>query len=358
MTVINMDCRKGMATMPANSFDSIVTDPPYGLSKQPKIREVLKHWLAGDDYTATGGGFMGKSWDSFVPGPLTWVEAYRVLKPGGYVACFAGSRTVDLMSMSLRLGGFEVIDMCQWIYGSGFPKSMNLQKATGSDEWEGWGTALKPAHEPIMIARKPLDGTYANNILTHGVGGLNIDGCRVEATDSQLAEKYASVPADSVRGNTIYGEDSSPRRTEPHAAGRWPGNVLHDGALPDPMDKYFYCAKASAADREAGLELMKLQTTASVTERDPDSAGHNNPRGGTRGADRANIHPTVKPTELMRWLCRLITPPGGTILDPFTGSGSTGRGAVLENFNFIGFELGEEYAEIARARIADAKATK
>ncbi|MBV1928921.1 MAG: site-specific DNA-methyltransferase, partial [Gammaproteobacteria bacterium] len=185
MTVINMDCRAGMATMPANSFDSIVTDPPYGLSKQPKIREVLKHWLAGDDYTATGGGFMGKSWDSFVPGPLTWAEAYRVLKPGGYIACFAGSRTVDLMSMSLRLGGFEVVDMCHWLYGSGFPKSMNLQKATGSDEWEGWGTALKPAHEPIIIARKPLDGTYANNILTHGVGGLNISGCRVGSEEMQ-----------------------------------------------------------------------------------------------------------------------------------------------------------------------------
>ena len=450
MTVINMDCRKGMATMPANSMDSIVTDPPYGLSKQPNIREVLKHWLAGDDYTATGGGFMGKSWDSFVPGPLTWAEAYRVLKPGGFIACFAGSRTVDLMSMSLRLGGFEVVDMCHWLYGVGFPKSMDISKAIDSHDavqlrtdrayaftewfkpwinmanpeidricgtktlarhwtdcrpngkqpevitrehfeklrpyveevvpiwvellieertvesqntknrkvvgqheqtaqaaewrknyaggdvqppgliteahteeakqWAGWGTALKPCHEPIIIARKPLDGTYANNILAHGVGALDIDGCR-------------------------NGE-------------RWPGNVLHDGGLPEPMDKYFYCAKASAADREAGLELMKLQTTASVTERDPDSAGHNNPRAGTRGADRANIHPTVKPTELMRWLCRLITPPGGTVLDPFTGSGSTGRGAALENFNFIGFELGEDYAEIARARIADAKATK
>ena len=447
MSVINMDCRKGMAAMPSNSFDSIVTDPPYGLSKQPKIREVLEHWLAGDDYTATGGGFMGKSWDSFVPGPLTWKEAYRLLKPGGFIACFAGSRTVDLMSMSLRLGGFEVVDMCYWLYGSGFPKSMDISKAIDSydavqlrvdrayaftgwfkswvnmtnpeidricgtrtlarhwtdcrpngkqpevitrehfeklrpyreeavptwvellieertvesqntknrkvvgqheqtaqaaewrknytggavqppgliteahteeaKQWEGWGTALKPAHEPIIIARKPLDGTYADNVLTHGVGGMNIDGCR-------------------------NGE-------------RWPGNVLHDGCLPEPMDRYFYCAKASSADREAGLEAMKLQTTASVTERDQDSAGHNNPRAGTRGADRANIHPTVKPTELMRWLCRLITPPGGTVLDPFTGSGSTGRGAVLEGFNFVGFELGEDYAEIARARIADAE---
>ena len=335
MTVINMDCRAGMAALAENSVDAIVTDPPYGLSKQPNIREVLKHWLAGDDYEATGGGFMGKKWDSFVPGPLTWEAAFRALKPGGYIACFAGSRTVDLMSTSLRLGGFEVVDMCHWLYGSGFPKSMDISKAIeahksknsgvwevhggsyGLSEWEGWGTALKPAHEPIIIARKPLDGTYANNILAHGVGGLNIDACR-------------------------NGE-------------RWPGNVMHDGCLPDPMDKYFYCAKASSADREAGLKLMKLQTTASVTERDADSVGHNNPRAGTRGADRANIHPTVKPTELMRWLCRLITPPGGTVLDPFTGSGSTGRGAVLEGFTFIGFELSEEYAAIAQARINEAR---
>jgi DNA modification methylase len=447
VTAINMDCRKGMAAMLANSLDSIVTDPPYGLSKQPDIVEVLTHWLAGDDYTATGGGFMGKKWDSFVPGPLTWAEAFRVLKPGGYIACFAGSRTVDLMSISLRLGGFEVVDMCHWLYGVGFPKSMDISKAidghdavqlrldrayaftawfrpwvdmsnteidkicgtktlarhwtdcrpngkqpevitrehfeklrphrqeevplwvellieertvesrnskqrkvTGqhkdtaqaaewrasyaggevqppgliteahtdeAKQWEGWGTALKPCHEPIIIARKPLEGTYANNVLAHGVGALNIDRCR--------------LPGD-----------------------RWPGNVMHDGCLPDPMDRYFYSAKASQKDREAGLELMKLQAAASITERDPDSAGHNNPRAGTRGADRANIHPTVKPTELMRWLCLLVTPPGGTVGDPFYGSGSTGRGAILEGFNVIGFEQSAEYCAIANAREADA----
>lgn len=445
MTVIAMECRAGMSAMPSNSVSAIVTDPPYGLSKQPNIKEVLGHWLAGDDFKATGGGFMGKKWDSFVPGPLTWSEACRVLKPGGYIACFAGSRTVDLMSMALRLGGFEVVDMCHWLYGSGFPKSMDISKAIDSydavqlrqerayaftewfkpwvglsnpeidkicgtktlarhwtdcrpngkqpeittrehfeklrplvsapvpdwveqlinertvesentkkrkkvgqhekpaqaaewreglgghaarppgatteahtdeaKQWEGWGTALKPCHEPIIIARKPLDGTYANNVLTHGVGALNIDGCRL-------------------------GENE-----------RWPGNVLHDGSLPEPMDKYFYCAKATTADREHGLEQFVKKTTASVTGRGAESAGHNNPRAGTRGRDRANTHPTVKPTELMRWLCRLVTPPGGTILDPFTGSGSTGRGAKLEGFGFIGFEMDEQYARIARARI-------
>lgn len=480
VTVITMDCRLGMAALAENSISSIVTDPPYGLSKQPNIREVLKHWLAGDDYDATGGGFMGKKWDSFVPGPLTWAGAYHVLKPGGYIACFAGSRTVDLMSMSLRLGGFEVVDMCHWLYGSGFPKSKNISKAidcydavqliedrayaftkwfkpwvgmtnaqidmicgtkamarhwtdcrpngkqpevttrelfeklrpyvagtvpvwveqlieertveskntknrkvvgqhdkasqaarwaknyTGgkvqppgriteahtdeAKQWAGWGTALKPAHEPIIIARKPLDGTYANNILTHGVGGMNIDACRLGERDRT---EYGLK--NSKRGNSVATGAPSESADFDATKGRWPGNVLHDGCMPEPMDKYFYSAKASQADREAGLGLMKLQATAGVTGRAEDSAGHNNPRAGIRGRDRANIHPTVKPTELMRWLCRLITPPGGTILDPFTGSGSTGRGAVIEGFNFIGFELSEEYSAIARARIDDAR---
>jgi DNA modification methylase len=439
-----------MKTLAANSVDSIVTDAPYGLSKQPKIAEVLKHWLNGDDYTATGGGFMGKTWDSFVPGPLTWAEAYRILKPGGYCVVFAGSRTVDLMAISLRIAGFEVVDMLHWMYGSGFPKSLDISKAidaydaveartarayaftewfkpwvnmtnpeidricgtktlarhwtdcrpngkqpevitrehferlrpyltepvpawvevlieartvesqntknrkiVGHHEqpaqasewrakyeggvslppsaitephteeaknWEGFGTALKPAHEPIILCRKPLDGTYANNVLKHGAGALNINGCRVEG-------------------------------------GRWPGNVLHDGCLPDPMDRYFYSAKASKADREAGLELFDMHTAGEVTGgRQEGSDGLNSPRSGAgRTSGAKNIHPTVKPTELMRWLCRLVTPPGGLIVDPFTGSGSTGRGAALEGFGFLGFELDAQYAEIARARIEDAK---
>lgn len=363
-TLITMDCRAGMGTLPANSVDSIVTDPPYGLSKKPDMREVLKHWLNGDDYEHKGGGFMGKSWDSFVPGPLTWEQAYRILKPGGYCAVFAGSRTVDLMATSLRLAGFEIVDQLQWLYGTGFPKSMNIEKAlemyevhAGSYEWVGFGTALKPCHEPIILCRKPLDGTYAHNIMTHNVGALNIDGCRVEAKDSQLAKKYASVPADSVRENAIYGKDLSPRRTEPHPAGRWPGNVLHDGCLPEPMDRYFYCAKASKTDREDGLEDFEMHSAGEVTGgRKEGSAGLDSPRTGAgRTSGAKNVHPTVKPTELMRWLCRLVTPPGGLVLDPFTGSGSTGRGAVLEGFEFLGFEMSAKYSATAEARIKAAQ---
>lgn len=366
MTVINMDCREGMATMiAADSIDAIVTDPPYGLSKQPDMAEVLRHWLAGDDYVSNGRGFMGKSWDSFVPGPATWREAFRCLKPGGWAVVFAGSRTQDLMSVSLRLAGFEVMDVGQWLYGSGFPKSLDISKAIdkaagaerevigrsengiagGSGEftagnaasagfkaeyditapatdaakqWDGWGTALKPGYEPFILCRKPLDGTYANNVLKHGVGALNIDGTRGDGD-------------------------------------RWPANVVTTD-LDEPWAKYFYHAKASKADRDEGLEHLGVTDSATLVDRTADSDGMNSPRAGAgRTSGRRNIHPTVKPTALMQWLCRLVTPPGGTVLDPFTGSGSTGKAAMLEGFNFIGFELDPQYAEIAQARIDHAR---
>lgn len=358
--IILGDCRQGMSALPSNSVDSIVTDPPYGLSKQPDIVEVLTHWLAGDDYTQTGGGFMGKSWDSFVPGPKTWEQAFRVLKPGGVAAVFAGSRTVDLMSISLRMAGFEVFDMAHWLYGSGFPKSLDIKKTLEAQKnkdtgmWEGWGTALKPCHEPVILARKPLDGTYANNILKHGVGGLNVDGCRIPKDSDDRHEYGVDGDEKSPAGNGITHGDRARVAYSPAEGGRWPGNVMHDGCLPEPMDRYFYCAKANKADREAGLADFATKPTAEVTGRGANSAGHNNPRAGARGADRANIHPTVKPTELMQWLCRLVTPPKGIVLDPFTGSGSTGRGAALEGFKFIGYELSPEYHKIATARYKEA----
>lgn len=365
MSVINMECKLGMQLMIAdNSIDAIVTDPPYGLSKQPKMEEVLKHWLAGDDYNATGSGFMGKTWDSFVPGPSIWKEAYRCLKPGAWAVVFAGSRTQDLMALSLRLAGFEIMDTGMWLYGSGFPKSLDISKAIDkclgaereivgkynapglatqnvlqgsqnrkkyvfdkfSDEpatdqakqWEGFGTALKPAYEPFILARKPLDGTYANNVLKHGVGGLNIDGCRLPD------------------GN------------------RFPANVIHDG-LDEPWAKYFYCAKASKKDRDEGLENLSITSAGEMTDRTEGSDGLNSPRAGAgRTTGARNIHPTVKPTELMRYLCRLVTPPNGLILDPFSGSGSTGKAAVLDGFNFTGFEMDETYCEIANKRIEHA----
>ncbi len=308
-TLIAGDCRYVLRAFPSNSWDSCVTDPPYGLSKHPNMAEVLKHWLAGDDYTATGGGFMGKTWDSFVPGPATWSEVLRVMKPGAYAAVFAGSRTQDLMATALRLAGFEVLDTLFWMYGQGFPKSMGVEVAG-----EKWGTALKPAYEPIILCRKPLDGTYANNIMEHGCGALNIDGSR-------------------------NGE-------------RWPANILHDGCLPEPMDRYFYCAKATKADRDDGLAHWPDRTAGQATDRKDGSKGLENPRSGAgRTGGSKNPHVTVKPTELMRWLCKLITPPGGRIGDPFCGSGSTGRGAKLGGFEFTGIDLDPVNIKVSQDRI-------
>ena len=221
------DCLEIMRGLPDNSVDAVVTDPPYGLSSTPDIREVLRHWLAGDDYTHKGGGFMGKSWDSFVPGPSVWAEALRVAKPGAHILCFAGTRTVDLMGIALRLGGWETRDGVFWAYGSGFPKSLDvsksIDKAAGAErdvvgeyygvtktnncgtsfsgskandkgrtkatitapatdaakQWHGWGTALKPSVEPVILARKPFAGTVAANVQKWGTGALNVDGCRV-----------------------------------------------------------------------------------------------------------------------------------------------------------------------------------
>lgn len=392
MSVINMECKLGMQLMIANnSIDAILTDPPYGLSKQPKIEEVLKHWLAGDDYNATGSGFMGKTWDSFVPGPSIWKEAFRCLKPGAWAVVFAGSRTQDLMALSLRLAGFEIMDTGMWLYGSGFPKSLDISKAIDKSlgaerevvgkhlapgmakqnvlqgaqnrnkyefnkystkpatnqtkKWEGWGTALKPAYEPFILARKPLDGTYANNVLKHGVGGLNIDGCRIGN------EVLKSVTRGVSKIGTFEGADGN---TTPDRVGRFPANVIHDG-LDEPWAKYFYCAKASKKDRDEGLENLSVTSAGEMTDREEGSDGLNSPRAGAgRTTGARNIHPTVKPTNLMRYLCRLVTPPKGLILDPFSGSGSTGKASLLEGFNFIGFEMDSKYCEIANARIKHA----
>lgn len=359
MSIYNLDCREGMAGLIAeNSVDAIVTDPPYGLSKHPNMAEVLKHWLAGDDYAASGSGFMGKSWDSFVPGPAIWKEAYRCLKPGGWAVVFAGSRTQDLMSIPLRLAGFEIMDTGMWLYGSGFPKSLNIGKALG-EKWDGWGTALKPGYEPFILCRKPLDGTYANNVTTHGVGALNIDGGRVPFADlnDEQTSKKKNQHADFKSGpmtNNIFGEFSKDRENY-DPPGRWPANVV-TSELDEPWAKYFYNAKASKADRDEGLDDLLTSSSAELTNRTAGSDGMNSPRAGAgRTSGRKNTHPTVKPTKLMRWLCRLVTPPGGLILDPFAGSGSTGKAAVLEGFKFIGFELTEEHAVIAQKRIDHAR---
>lgn len=412
-TLLAQECRAGMAkTLADNSVDAIVTDPPYGLSKESDAAEVLRHWLAGGDYTHGGAGFMGKTWDSFVPGPATWRETFRVLKPGGYALVFAGARTQDLMSMALRLAGYEIRDVAMWLYGSGFPKSLDVSKAVATrethfdstfeaidsaEQWAGWGTALKPAYEPIIIARKPLDGTVADNVLRWGTGAINVDGCRVPAADAAYAKNCSGDRGHEGNKGRVMGFAMGAGRA--HDLGRWPANILHDGsdevvgllpvnagaaapvkgAEPSPASsghitgrrnrvathfhgdsgsaaRFFYCAKASPADRNAGCQHLPHVSAGGVTGgRAEGSDGLNSPRAGAgRGSGNHNHHPTVKPTDLMRWCCRLVTPPGGLILDPFAGSGSTGRGAMLEGFNFLGFEMDESYARIAEARIAQA----
>lgn len=435
------DCREVLATLDDNSVDSIVTDPPYEL------------------------GFMGKSWDrsGIAYDPVVWSECLRVLKPGGHLLAFGGSRTYHRLACAIEDAGFEIRDQIQWLYGSGFPKSLNISKAIdkaagaerevgpvdparagrlvnqggkyvtdvgwsagnrkvtidppatpATDEakqWDGWGTALKPAHEPIALARKPPVGTIANNVLRFETGGLNIDGCRIETEDNLNGGTYSGgkrnyVPGDtrSSAGAGRYGEDG---RLNPEdfiqPEGRFPANVIHDGSdevlaefakygettssggqaslgafrngdvfgkgkdirekrNPGLGDKgtparFFYCAKTSKRDRNEGLDSLSTRSTPECTGgRKEGSAGLNSPRAGAgRTSGSKNFHPTVKPTELMRYLVRLITPPGGVVLDPFMGSGSTGKAAMREGVKFIGIELDREYFKLARARVVAAR---
>ena len=389
-TVHTGDCRAVMATMDDNSVDAIVTDPPYEL------------------------GFMGKAWDrsGIAYDAEVWAQALRVLKPGGHLISFGGSRTYHRMACAIEDAGFDVRDQVLWLYGSGFPKSLNVSKAidahlgavreytgriiagAGSQNTEmktglapqypetrpatleatafdGWGTALKPSHEPAVLARKPLIGTVARNVLEYGTGGLNIAGCKIpfasesdKAAAAAAAQRACQQPERqpfSNRGDINSGFNDGPGSLVPYLAtldaGRWPANLIHDGSdavdriLPSGNARYFYCTKATRDDRDDGMEGFDTATAGErAGGRVEGSAGLDNPRAGTRTKGR-NTHPTVKPTALMRYLCRLVTPPGGLILDPFCGSGSTGRAALLEGFDFVGIELLEHHAEIARARI-------
>ena len=409
--IINKDCLEYLKTLPENSVDAVVSDPPYGLS------------------------FMGKKWDYDVPSVEIWQECLRVLKPGGYLLAFAGIRTQHRMAVRIEDAGFEIRDMIAWIYGSGFPKSLNIGKAVdklwgnervastsnvdcewlnkgdpckghgdnngrygetvhatpdkGTSEWEGWGTALKPALEPITVARKPLsENTVAENCLKWGVGGINIDGCRVEAPNEDTGRNNKSDVADTnTVGNWgMKAHDSSGRIGQ----GRFPANLIHDGSeevlglfpntksnarpnqiiqdreifegvtykpaskrIPAIIDdsgsaaRFFYCAKASKSERNRGCEDL------------PKKAGGSNAKGYTEdvanGVDRnapvSNFHPTVKPIALMEYLVKLVSKEGHTVLDPFTGSGTTGVACKNLNRNFIGVERDEEYCKIAEARI-------
>ncbi|KYC67187.1 DNA-methyltransferase [Heyndrickxia coagulans] len=385
-TILKGDCRDKLKELPDNSVDSIVTDPPYGLSKEPDIFEVLTKWMNGEPYDHGHGGFMGKTWDSFVPHPDIWREVYRVLKPGGHSLVFAGTRTQDLMTIALRLAGFEVRDVIEWLYFSGFPKSMDVSKAfdrragverevigqkwaerypngpggnsftVGGEvdgtrtaantlltapatelakKWGGWGTALKPAHEPIIVVRKPLEGTVCDNVERWGTGAINVDGCRIgdgydRASGGLRKAKHAeNEPSFSLAMN----QDKRPM------GGRFPANIV------TTESDAFWSKYCDVTATQGNVTPQELSKKASKRDRNSD----------WRGEEIAsqNSHPTVKPTELMAWLVSLVTPPGGTVLDPFAGSGSTLVAAKREGFGFIGIEREPEYVEIIEVRTGE-----
>jgi site-specific DNA-methyltransferase (adenine-specific) len=401
-----------LKTLEDNSIDSIVTDPPYEL------------------------GFMGKKWDAsgIAYDVELWKECLRVLKHGGHLLAFSGSRTYHRMTVAIEDAGFDIRDQIMWIYGSGFPKSHDVSKAIdkmagaerevvgtynahrdgsirkqtkyagianegkngladkkcggltditapateAAKEWNGWGTALKPAHEPICVARKPLIGTVAENVLTHGTGAINVDGCRVG--NDIITQRLATVENGKAHGAKADGLKQKATGQITQTVGRWPANIIHDGSAEvlagfpqtgpssskptvnfvsgsvlrkrsggydEPAGsaaRFFYCAKASKKDRDEGLdgfEERERPTMGSGIGGQPNQQIQNN----------RNHHPTVKPTSLMQYLCRLITPPNGLILDPFLGSGSTGKAAMYEGFRFMGFDLNQEYIDISKARI-------
>jgi DNA modification methylase len=401
------DCRDVLRTLPDNSVDSIVTDPPYEL------------------------GFMGKKWDSsgIAYDVTVWLECLRVLKPGGHILAFGGSRTWHRLAVAVEDAGFELRDSIAWIYGSGFPKSLDVAKAIdkksgyegdviGSETidvgiqggsmhagrsqkleereirelsseaqaWQGWGTALKPAFEPVVVGRKPLVGTVAENVLEWGVGGLNIDASRIKHSGS---EKLDAV---QVASKSTFSAAATDWTTPTYKAeGRWPANVILDevsaglldeqsgvskdgtatnrnrtgkkpnevyaggwGNLPEDVgyggqggaSRFFYVAKASKRDRNEGLEELQARQARNFAQ---DKWTLENMPFGEQ--PRQNFHPTVKPTQLMRYLIKLVTPAGGTVLDPFTGSGSTGKAALLDGYQFIGAELTEEYLPIIEGRL-------
>ena len=413
-----------LPTLADNSIDSIVTDPPYEL------------------------GFMGKKWDSsgIAYSVELWQQCLRVLKPGGHLLSFGGTRTYHRVAVAVEDAGFELRDSIAWLYGSGFPKSMDvskaIDKAAGAErevlatnkrhigsaswqvedggrwdprkadedgyksfditapatpqakKWQGWGTALKPAFEPVIVARKPIEGAVANNVLKWGTGGLNIDGSRIGSEGGT----QKSNPQPESKSQNAYGNGLNGGGVEPINAGRWPANIILDPYTAELLDeqsgksvskaanrglqsavniygglkgepapgkegtntvrghndsggasRFFYVAKASKRDRNEGLEELPKKTNSEW----PQSLDGNDSRGAE---PRQNFHPTVKPTSLMEYLIKLVTPPNGTVLDPFTGSGSTGKAAILQGFDFIGIEMTKEYLPIIEGRLKHAEA--
>lgn len=351
------DCIEVMRGMEADTFHACVTDPPYHLTSivkrfGSKGAAPAKSNGAFGVYKRASAGFMGQTWDGgdVALDPATWGAVARVLRPGAHLVAFGGTRTFHRLACAIEDAGFEIRDTLMWVYGSGLPKRHN-QKG----EWQGWGTALKPAWEPIILARKPLDGTVAANLAKWGCGAINVDECRV-GTESTI----------TIRGGTsgANGICDSDSRVFQHVnpPGRWPANLVHDGS--DEVVGAFPAAAGQLARESSNSSGRENQNTYGAMKR---GSGGREPRADIGSAARffycakasradrndgaENKHPTVKPTELMRWLVRLVTPPGGHVIDPFMGSGSTGRGCVLEGMAFTGIDQDADYADIARRRI-------
>jgi DNA modification methylase len=403
MLLLNGDCIEEMQKLIDDGVqvDSVVTDPPYHLTSIVKRfgKEDSAPAQFGTDgaYARASKGFMGKEWDGgdIAFRPETWELALKLLKPGGHLLAFSASRNYHRMAVAIEDAGFEIRDQMMWLYGSGFPKSQNMGKAIdkkqgndrevlgtkitnvgmqgnnfkrgsksgevevtkGNSEWEGWGTALKPAHEPIVMARKPLsESSIVDNVLKHGTGAINIDGCRVEGNDAKYPDTNPDFRDQGKKSKEAIGIDklsfgqvsgAERQKAVANSSGRFPANVMHDG-LQTEWARFFYCPKTSKSERHSNLDDHETSVGANGNKwTDQDYR-----KGDTKPTtERKNTHPTVKPVDLMRYLCRMVTPKGGTVLDPFMGSGSTGMAAKDEGFDFIGIEKEEEYFKICESRI-------
>lgn len=357
------DCREVMAAMPDASVAAVVTDPPYGIHFMGKTWDQFGGPLGRDHQTGSerSGSMHAGKYDlapeamrKFQAWSSSWAtEAWRVLKPGGFLLAFAGTRTYHRMACGVENAGFEVRDMLAWLFGSGFPKSLNLDGA-----WEGWGTALKPGHEPIVMARKPFRGTVAANVLAHGTGALNIDGCRIEA------EQRPKIAHDGRDTRTFAegGIRGGYRREGGTDEGRWPANVLLDEDAAAELDEQSGQLVSGANPTRRGSDKFRSAYGDFTGQRECEAARGVDVGGASRfyyvakpsAAERGatNTHPTVKPVDLMRHLVRLVTPPGGVVLDPFAGSGTTLWAARLEGFRSIGIEREPDYLPIIADRLA------
>jgi DNA modification methylase len=432
--IINGNSYEELKKFPDNYFDSVVTDPPYGLGKEPNAEEVLQAWVSSGYLEVKGSGFMGKEWDAFVPQPLFWKEVFRVLKHGGHVVAFFGTRTYDWGVMAMRIGGFEIRDCIQWLYGSGFPKSHNISKAIDkmygaereigelkfkggtqlgvinddnwkpkdvyesfsatdqAKQWDGWGSALKPANEPIVLARKPLEKglSIAENVLKWGTGAINIDGCRVKGSEPTSFLDKGREP----NGNSYQRSKTERKETfYDGSQGRFPANLIlthHPECECKGLKKVKAISGGKGENSMGGMGKNGIYGSYALDKLGSNAGGLGDENGeetiedwtchedcpikimdeqsGESGASRffyvakasksernfgneKNFHPTVKPVKLMQYLVRLITPPNGKVLDPFNGSGTTGVACTLENFEYTGIELDADYCKISEARI-------